>query len=195
MSKSNPQVIAIAGANGAGKTTIAPFILRDLFGLMEFVNADTIARGLSAYSPERVALEAGRIMFKRLRALANQRADFAFESTLSSRSFAPWIVNLQQQGYMFHLLFVWLRSDDLAVQRVRERVRMGGHEVAENVVRRRYRNGVRNFFSLYRPLAHSWGVYDNSVSGEPFCVALGGRGLGPKIFDEAVWRQFCETGK
>jgi predicted ABC-type ATPase len=114
MGEPNPQVIIIAGPNGAGKTTLAPFLLRDTFGLMEYVNADPIALGLSAFQPDQMALPAGRIMRQRLNELARQRVSFAFESTLASRSYAPWLRQLCEQGYAFHLLFLWLRSPELA---------------------------------------------------------------------------------
>jgi predicted ABC-type ATPase len=116
-----PQLAIIAGPNGAGKSTLAPFLLRDTFGLLEFVNADTISAGLSAFNAQAVALDAGRVMLARLRELAGRKQDFAFESTLSTRSYAPWIRRLAQEGYQFHLLFLWLNTDDLAIQRVRER--------------------------------------------------------------------------
>lgn len=118
MSKSSPQVIIIAGPNGAGKSTIAPFLLRDRFGVMNYVNADTIANGLSAFAPEKFAIEAGRIMLKQLREMAQRRTDFAFESTLASRSYAHWIRKLREQGYEFHLFFLWLQSPEVAVHRV-----------------------------------------------------------------------------
>ena len=169
----SPTVVLIGGPNGAGKSTLAPVLLRDTAGIVEFVNADTIAHGLSAFRPEAVAFEAGRVMLERLKDLASRGADFAFESTLATRSYAPWIAGLRDRGYTFRLLFLWLRSPDLAVERVRERVRLGGHDVAEEVVRRRYDAGLRNFHALYRPLADRWWVYDNSEPGEMPLVAAG----------------------
>lgn len=114
MSEANPQVIVIAWPNGAGKSTLAPYLLRDTFGLLEFVNADSIALGLSAFRPEGESPEAGRVMLRRLRELSAARASFAFETTLSTRSYAPWIAGLKGSGYNFHLTFLWLRSPDLA---------------------------------------------------------------------------------
>jgi len=195
MSDVSPQVIVIAGPNGAGKTTLAPFLLRDTFGLLEYVNADSISAGLSAFSPESTAVEAGRIMLRRLHELANHRSNFAFETTLSTRSFAPWLDRLRQRGYNFHLLFLWLRSPDLAARRVRERVVAGGHDVPEYIVRRRYSKGVSNFFSLYSVLADSWVVYDNSVSGRTPRIARGGGKTTTKVFDPALWRQFKRAVK
>src|SRR5829696_8192436 len=137
-----PKVIVIAGPNGAGKTTLAPFLIRDEYGLIEYVNADTIALGLTAFNPESVAFEAGRVMLKRLRALAGQDVDFAFETTLATRSYAGWIRTLRQKNYEFHLIYLWLNTVELAIERVRERVRGGGHNVPDEVVRRRYGKGV-----------------------------------------------------
>ena len=116
-----PQIIILAGPNGAGKSTLAPTLLRDWLGLAEFVNADTIATGLAAFAPERAAIEAGRVMLKRMHELAAQRADFAFETTLATRSYVPWLNRLRSEGYLVHLLFIWLRRPALAVARVRER--------------------------------------------------------------------------
>jgi predicted ABC-type ATPase len=168
-----PHVIVIAGPNGAGKSTAAPRLLRDALSVREFVNADTIAAGLSAFRPESVAISAGRIMLSRMRALAATREDFAFETTLTSRSFAPWLAGLQRGSYHVHLLFLCLRSPELAVSRVAERVRLGGHDVPVEVIRRRYRAGLANFFQLYLPLANSWQLFDNSEPGRPRLVAAG----------------------
>jgi predicted ABC-type ATPase len=190
MEESNLKVIAIAGPNGAGKSTIAPFLLRDRFGLMEYVNADTIAQGLSAFSPEQAGFAAGRVMLQRMRSLARQRRSFAFESTLASRSYAQWIYALHKHGYDFHLLFIWLSSPDLAVARVRERVRLGGHDVPEEVIRRRYRKGIRNFFELYQGLADTWVIYDNSVFGKPSLIAKGSQGITHAVFHEGRWAEF-----
>ncbi|HVF29235.1 MAG TPA: zeta toxin family protein [Pyrinomonadaceae bacterium] len=190
MTGSSPQLILIAGPNGAGKSTLAPFLLRDAFGPMQFVNADAIAVGLSAFRPETVAFEAGRIMLKRLYALAEQRASFAFESTLASRLYAAWIDGLCRQGYEFHLIFLSLRNSDLAVQRVRERVRAGGHDVADSVIRRRFVRGAGNFFGIYRALADTWLVYDNSARHNPLLIARGSKEGGEKVIHEDIWQQF-----
>jgi predicted ABC-type ATPase len=193
MSDDNPQVIIIAGPNGAGKTTLAPFLLRDGLGVLEYVNADPIAGGLSGFDTRSVAFEAGRIMLRRIHELAQQRKTFAFETTLSGKSYAAWIRGLQNSGYRFQLLFLWLRSAELAVERVRERVRDGGHDVAEHVVRRRHAAGLRNFWKLYKPLADSWAVYDNSTFSEPRLVAKGS-GLDPDPFIQTgLWSIFRES--
>src|SRR5581483_7425528 len=113
------------------------------------INADTIAAGLSAFAPERAAIEAGRLMLKRMHELAAQQANFAFETTLATRSYAPWLNRLRSEGYLVHLLFIWLHGPELAIARVRERVRDGGHDVPEEIVERRYHKGLRNLLTLY----------------------------------------------
>ncbi len=165
MSDSVPSVIVLAGPNGSGKTTSAPRLLRDVLGVVTFVNADTIAQGLAAFSPELAALEAGAIMLSRLRRLGELRRTFAFETTLAGRSLSPWLAQLVATGYEFHLIYFWLSSPDLAVARVADRVRKGGHDVPEETIRRRYRAGQKNFFQLYMPLATKWQLFDNSDHG------------------------------
>jgi predicted ABC-type ATPase len=193
MNEIGPQVIVIAGPNGAGKTTLAPFLLRDKLGVLEYVNADPIALGLSGFDPGSVAIPAGRVMLKRLHDLAEQHRTFAFETTLAARSYAPWIEGLRNRTYRFQLTFVWLRSADLAVQRVRERVRSGGHAVAEEVVRRRYDKGVRNFWRLYMPSADAWSVYDNSALSDPVLMASGGRARTIEVAEPNYWGDFLKT--
>ncbi|MBL9001082.1 MAG: AAA family ATPase [Phycisphaerae bacterium] len=188
----HPHVIILGGPNGAGKSTAARGLLRDLLGLADFVNADTIASGLSGYAPERVAFAAGRIMLSRLHELAAERADFAFETTMSSRTFAPWLAGLRSSGYMIHIVFMWLRSPELALRRVRRRVREGGHDVPEGVIRRRYTRGARNFVRLYLPLADSWRVYDNSATANPQLVAFGGFNLPTIVNRAAAWRRLLQ---
>ena len=193
MSSVNPKVVVIAGPNGAGKSTLAPILLRDTLHLLEYVNADTIALGLSAFRPEVTAFEAGRIMLKRLHYLAEHRASFAFETTLATRSYAPWLQALSHQGYEFHLVFVWVQTPELAVERVKARVRAGGHDVPESVVYRRYQHGIGNFFKLYQTLTKSWGVYDNS-SEIPVFLASGEQPLSITIHQPELWQHFCEVG-
>jgi predicted ABC-type ATPase len=182
-----PLVVVIAGPNGAGKSTMAPRLLRDALAVSEFVNADPIATGLSAFRPESVAMTAGRVMLARLKALAEARGDFAFETTLASRTFAPWLRSLRASGYRVHVVFLSLPSADLAVARVAERVRQGGHDVPEAVVRRRFEAGLRNFFALYLGSVDTWRMLDNSGVGEPRLIAAG-RGAHPAtVLDAAAW--------
>ena len=156
-------VIVIAGPNGSGKSTAAPALLRDYVGVTEFVNADVIAQGLSAFDAASAAVAAGRIMLARLKELAACQADFAFETTLAARSFEPWLNELKAVGYQTHLIFLWLPTPEMAISRVASRVQRGGHAIPSDVVRRRYDGGLRNFFQLYRPIVKTWRMFDNSV--------------------------------
>lgn len=183
-----PSIVVIAGPNGAGKSTAAPALLRGALHVSEFVNADVIARGLSAFDPDSVAITAGRIMLRRLDELASKRVSFAFETTLASRHFARWIAKLKAEGFDFHLAFLWLPDPDAAVLRVATRVRMGGHGVPEDVIRRRYHRGLLNFFDLYRSLATTWLFYDSSAPQLPRLVAHGRGGRVMEVLDVATYR-------
>lgn len=157
-----PTVVVIAGPNGAGKSTAAPFLLKQALGILEFVNADQIATGLSAYSPETVSFEAGRIMLKRLRELADANVSFAFESTLSSRTFALFLNRCKGQGYKVQIFYVALPSAELAVNRVALRVKTGGHNIPQADIERRFQRSLHNLYTLYLPLADRWKVLDNA---------------------------------
>ena len=178
----------LAGPNGAGKTTAAPRILRDRLHVSEFVNADTIARGLSEFNVESVAFDAGRIMLRRLDQLAEQRANFAFETTLASRTFAPFLRRLVESGYEAHLVFLWVPAPELNILRVADRVRRGGHYVKEEDIRRRYVRGISNFFSIYRALPISWEFLDNRGS-ESVLVARGFSSAVLEIAVPSLWQE------
>lgn len=170
----SPGVVVLGGPNGAGKSTAAPRLLRGSLRVHEFVNADTLAQGLSAFRPEETAVEAGRIMLTRLDYLESQRKSFAFESTLASQTLVRRLARLREHGYGVHIVYLWLPTVELALARVAERVRAGGHDVPTDAVRRRFERGRRNFFALYRPLADSWRLYDGSPIVGPTLVASGG---------------------
>ncbi|MEW6208566.1 MAG: zeta toxin family protein [Acidobacteriota bacterium] len=189
-----PKIIAIAGPNGAGKSTLAPFLLRDAFGVMDYVNADTIAEGLSAFGPQGAAIEAGRVMLRRMQNLIEQRRTFAFESTLSGRTPARWIERAKREGFEFHLLFLWLESEELAVERVAARVRRGGRNVPEPAIRRRHRLGVRNFFERYQRRADEWVVLDTSLSNTDL-IAVGRSSNVSIIHRPDKWQKICEAAK
>jgi predicted ABC-type ATPase len=182
-------LIIIAGPNGAGKSTTAPAILKDALHVDDFVNADVIAQGLCAYHPEKAAIQAGRIMLDRIHTLAREKINFAFETTLASRTFAMWIPKIQKQGYQFHLIFLWLQSAELAVSRVKERIKTGGHSVPEVTIRRRYIAGLKNFFNLYSPLADSWQLYDNSITGSCSLIASEDTHQRLIVKDQKIWQQ------
>lgn len=188
-----PRLVILAGPNGAGKTTAAEYILRDALAVEEFVNADVIAKGLSGFAPEAASIAAGRLMLARLHDLSAQRRSFAFETTLASRTFAPWIAALiREHGYSFHVVFLWLPSAEFALDRVEQRVQSGGHDVPETTIRRRYRRGLSNFLHLYSPMADSWLCYDNSRTS-PRLVAHGGRGVAGDVLDPDSWATILDT--
>ena len=153
----------IAGCNGAGKTTASFTILPEILDCKEFVNADEIAKGISPFQPEKVAFEAGRIMLKRIDELFAKQQNFAFETTLATKSYKQKIIDAQKKGYHVTLLFIWLNKVELAVERVRERVLSGGHNIEEVVIRRRYINGIKNLFNIYIPIVNQTLIFDNST--------------------------------
>jgi predicted ABC-type ATPase len=155
--------------------------------LEEFVNADTVAQGLSAFRPEDVALEAGRITLRRLDHLESQRKSFAFESTLASHVLARRLERLKQHGYLAHFVYLWLPRVELALARVAQRVRAGGHDVPAVAVRRRFDRSRVNFFKIYRPLANGWRLYDAAPITGPTLVAAGGVGLPTRICRRETW--------
>ncbi len=192
MPEIKPSVVIIAGPNGAGKSTAAPFLLQQHIGMSEFVNADVIASGLS-FRPETVSLAAGRIMLTRLRELADERANFAFETTLSSRTFAPWLNKLIADGYQFHLAYLWLPNAEFAKRRVKRRVTLGGHTVPERDIERRYGRSLWNLRNLSIPLATTWFVYDSSDGPDLRLIASGAAGTIEVIEDPSAWRAISET--
>lgn len=160
----------IAGCNGAGKTTASFTILPDILECREFVNADEIAKGLSPFQPEKVAFESGRIMLHRIDELIAAGETFAFETTLATKSYRTTIREAKEKGFYVTLLFFWLNDVELAVERVKTRVREGGHNIPEDVIRRRYRNGIKNLFEIYLPVVDDMFIFDNS-NEEPALVA------------------------
>ncbi|MCE9566892.1 MAG: Zeta toxin family protein [Planctomycetes bacterium] len=183
-----PQVAILGGINGAGKTTASQRILREGMRIPLFTNADIIARGLNMFDPESEAMNAGRIMLEHMRALINARRSFAFETTLAARTYARWITDMKRDGYAVHLFYYWLRDPSLAIGRVAERVRAGGHHVPDDTIRRRYSRSVGNFLELYRPLVTTWQVYDNSNGGSKLFAF--NNSYFDTILDQDVWERF-----
>lgn len=161
-----PYLYIISGCNGAGKTTASYTILPEMLGCKEFVNSDEIAKGLSPFNADNitVAVEASRIMYKRIRELIAAKKTFALETTLASRSIVKLLQGAQEKGYYVTLLYFWLNTPDLAVERVKNRVAAGGHNVTESTIRRRYEAGIHNLFELYLPICDFWMIADNSLS-------------------------------
>jgi predicted ABC-type ATPase len=188
-SDSKPVIVILAGVNGAGKTTSAPRILHGELALVQFLNADLIARGLSPFDPEHAALAASDVLLRRMESLTASRESFGLESTLAARSLAPRLRDLLSTGYEFHLVFLYLESAELAVARVANRVRLGGHNVPESTIRRRYTAGLRNFFRLYMPLATTWKMIDNTHGDEATTIAEGRNNNVLSLPESAIWNQ------
>ena len=177
-----PEIFVLSGPNGAGKSTTATVLVPESLGIQQFVNADLIAQGLSPFAPASSAIEAGRLMLKRIRDLRTQGISFAFETTLASRYYLRFLPEAQEAGYYVHLIYIWLSSVELALSRVAIRVRQGGHDVPADIVERRYWRGLRNFFDIYRPLADTWTLCDNT-GDELVIVARGGKGAPETVLE------------
>lgn len=182
-----PQVYLIGGPNGAGKTTSALELMQNELSGIEFVNADIIAARLSPLAPEMAAFQAGRLMLERLEQLVESGRDFIFESTLATRSFAPFLARCRKANYTVKLLYFWLASPDIAIERVAERIRAGGHAVPPEDIRRRYNRSILNLRELFIPLADDWYIYDNSP-GPSRRVAEGSRNGTVLIHDSQIWQ-------
>ena len=165
-------IYIISGCNGAGKTTASLTILPEILNCKEFVNADNIALGLSPFQPEKVAFEAGRIMLERIETLLKLNENFAFETTLSTKSYKHRLLEAKENGCTVKLLFFWLPSIEMAINRVAIRVSEGGHNIPTEVITRRYSRGIENLFKIYIPLCDDWAVFDNS-NNTPELIAEG----------------------
>ena len=156
------QLYIIAGCNGAGKTTASFTILPEVLDCKEFINADEIAKGLSPFQPESVAVQAGRIMLARMDELLQKGETFAFETTLATKSYKQKIEWAQANGYEVTLLFFWLNTSKLAKKRVDQRVAEGGHSIPSQTIERRYYNGIANLFAIYIDMVDICYIFDNS---------------------------------
>ena len=166
------RIVIIAGPNGAGKTTFAREFLPREAECPDFINMDFIAAGLSPFDPQRAALRAGRLMLVEIARRVRAGESFAFETTLSGKSYARLIPQWKAAGYHVKMIFLSLPSVDLAIARVAARVAQGGHDVVDTVIRRRFDAGIRNYQDVYRRLVNSWALYDNSTP-EPRLIASG----------------------
>ena len=184
----------IAGCNGAGKTTASFTVLPEMLDCREFVNADEIAKGLSPFNPEGVAIQAGRLMIDRILHLLKEGDTFAFETTLATRSYLKLIQQAQKRGYFVTLLFFSLSSPEQAVARVAKRVSQGGHNIPEDVVHRRFHAGLQNLFQLYMPVVDYWTLYDNSTVPS-LKIACGWKDQRINVIDEDRYLSLSETYK
>ena len=167
-----PRLYIISGCNGAGKTTASYSLLPEMLNCKEFVNSDEFAKGLSPFDPSKASIQASRYMLKKFRYLLERGKDFAIETTLATRTLLKMTKKAQAAGYTVTLLYFWLNSPDLAVERVRARVATGGHDIPEETIRRRYHTGIYYFFNLYAPICERWILADNSQI--PFRVIADG---------------------
>ena len=184
----------IAGCNGAGKTTASFTVLPEMLDCKEFVNADEIAKGLSPFNPEGVAIQAGRLMIERILHLLKEGDTFAFETTLATRSYMKLIQQAQKRGYFVTLLFFSLATPEQAVARVAKRVSQGGHNIPEEVIYRRFEAGLQNLFQLYIPIVDYWTLYDNS-SVPSNKIACGWKDQRINVVDEERYATLLETYK
>lgn len=176
----------IAGCNGAGKTTASISILPELLKCQEFVNADEIAKGLSPFNPEGVAIEAGRLMLERINLLIEGNKSFSIETTLSTRSYNKLISRAHSKGFRVQLLFFWLPTPEYAIQRVAQRVKEGGHNIPTDVIRRRYKAGIENLFNIYMPIVDSWMLIENQ--NNPRIIIADGSAEIINIYEEKLFK-------
>ena len=188
LQKKLPNLYIISGCNGAGKTTASFTVLPGILNCKEFVNADEIARGLSPFSPESVAIQAGRIMISRINELLESGVDFAFETTLTTLSYLNTIKLAKEKQYTVTLLYFWLNDVDMALERVHTRVKEGGHFIADEIVKRRYYRGIRNLMKKFIPVCDDWLVIDNSRNPYTF-IAEGQATLSLFIYDLSSWQK------
>lgn len=185
------KIYIIAGCNGAGKTTASFTILPQVLECEEFVNADEIARGLCPFHPERVSIEAGRLMLERISSLMVKKTTFAVETTLSTRSYVSLIKRAHKAGYTVELIFFWLSSPEVAVQRVAKRVEDGGHNIPKDVIYRRYDAGIKNFFNIYGNVVDRWILVDNNNMSVVLAESLNGV---TKIYDFERFKHIMNYG-
>lgn len=181
----------ISGPNGAGKTTASYTVLPQILNCKEFVNADEIARGLSPFNPQGMAIEAGKLMLKRIDDLLKKEESFSIETTLSTRSYCKLVETAHQKGYNITLLYFWLESPEQAIERVAERVSKGGHDIPKDVIIRRYWAGLKNLFDIYMPIVDSWILINNSQTPR-IIVALGGKNHTTRIEDKECFTKIKE---
>ena len=182
-----PRMYIISGCNGSGKTTASYTMLPELLDCSEFVNSDEFAKSLAPFHPETAYVTASRYMLKKSHYLFARREDFCIETTLATRSLIKMVRKAQDQGYFVTVLYLWLRSPEIAVQRVAARVEAGGHDVPPDVIRRRYYTGLEYFFDTYAPACDKWMLVDNSDN--QFQLIAEGTRKGTTVRDLELYQQ------
>lgn len=190
----HPNLYIIAGPNGAGKTTASFNMLPDVLHCPNFVNADEIARGLSPFAPETVAIQAGRIMLQRIDELLPQRVDFAIETTLATRSYVQLVHRAQALGYKVHLIFFFLENEEQAIERVAQRVSNGGHDIPESDIRRRFKRGIYNLINMYMPICEVVYVLNNNYIPAKLVAQKSLQVGSLHIYEKAMWEQLINKG-
>jgi len=188
-SADGPSIVVLGGPNGAGKSTAAPRLLRGALRVDEFVNADTLAQGLSAFRPEAAAVGAARVMLGRFEDLVRTRRSFACESTLASVMLAGRLIKWRGLGYRIHVVYLWLPNVEMALLRVKLRVETGGHDVPAATIRRRFERGRANFFGRYMAIADRWRLYDASPASGPVVIATGQAPDRRRILKSELWQR------
>ncbi|MCR5327046.1 MAG: zeta toxin family protein [Bacteroidales bacterium] len=182
-----PRLIILAGCNGAGKTTASYTFLPEILDCREFVNSDEFAKSLSPFDPSSASVSASRYMLMRIEYLLEQNADFSIETTLATRSLVTIIRRAKAKDYKITLIYLWLQTPELALQRVRNRVATGGHNIPEDVLRRRYKMGISYLFDTYMPLCDNWVIGDNTHP--PFKVVAEGNKERTIIKDDETFKK------
>jgi predicted ABC-type ATPase len=185
-----PRLYIISGCNGSGKTTATYTLLPEMLECREFVNSDEFAKSLSPFDPSAASISASRYMLLKIKYLLSKNADFSIETTLATRSLEKTIRQAKDQGYHITVLYFWLSSPELAINRVKDRVAAGGHNIPEETIRRRYYMGLHYFFNIYVPLCDRWVLADNSTA--PFSVIAEGTGPVLLIKDNEKYRHIKE---
>lgn len=186
MNESKPKIFVIAGPNGSGKTTSAKTLLPEMLQCYEYVNADAVAAALSPFNPDNVAMRAGRLMLERVQYLAEQQVNFAFETTLASRTFINFLTKCRENGYQINIVYLWLQTPEIAITRVKDRVEHGGHDIPNDVIVRRYYRSIKNFLTYYADIVDNWFLFDNSGKHSDL-VAEKISGTQVDILDASLW--------